>query len=279
MTGKLEVTLLISNITACILPYSSGWRTLPYHLCGQILTGENRAEFKDGRIITFSAGSAFFIPAGLRHILWKSSELLCRTSWAHFLVSDGVIDPLEWLDIPRRITGPAAEKIGTVCAALCLPWDPNCMPLLAHQARTQQQLFDLVATLAALGIEHQPITAPAELIRLHPVLLRLYTDPAASLDVAAMAEIVNLSPSRFHQVFKICLGMAPHQYQQHIRLIKASHLLVNTKLPIQEIAQRVGYLDPFHFSRLFKAATGKNPRQFRQTSGGLSPSLLPETHR
>ena len=45
-------------------------------------------------------------------------------------------------------------------------------------------------------------------------------------------------------------------------------LLADSSLTVREIAVRVGYPDPFHFSRSFKNAVGVSPAQFREQSRG-----------
>jgi len=43
-----------------------------------------------------------------------------------------------------------------------------------------------------------------------------------------------------------------------------SHLLLNSSLQIQEIADAVGYEDVQHFSRFFKRSTGMTPKAYRR---------------
>ena len=45
---------------------------------------------------------------------------------------------------------------------------------------------------------------------------------------------------------------------------QARKLLRDSRLSIGEIAARVGYPDPFHFSKTFKNSEGVSPSQFRQ---------------
>ena len=42
-------------------------------------------------------------------------------------------------------------------------------------------------------------------------------------------------------------------------------LLVHTNLSICEIAQKIGFDDPYYFSRLFKKEMGLSPAHYRKT--------------
>lgn len=62
-------------------------------------------------------------------------------------------------------------------------------------------------------------------------------------------------------------NIRPIQYLISCRLSISCDLLVDTSLPIQEIAHRVGYEDALFFSRLFKRHMGCSPKQFRAVYG------------
>ena len=62
-------------------------------------------------------------------------------------------------------------------------------------------------------------------------------------------------------------GTSPSRYLTDLRMQKAKKLLLDSQLSIKEIAARVGYPDPFHFSKSFKNAVGMSPAQFRDQRG------------
>ena len=63
-------------------------------------------------------------------------------------------------------------------------------------------------------------------------------------------------------------GTSPMRYLTDLRMSRARKLLADSSLTVREIAVRVGYPDPFHFSRSFKNAVGVSPAQFREQSRG-----------
>ena len=78
------------------------------------------------------------------------------------------------------------------------------------------------------------------------------------------ARLVNLSPSRLHQVFKEELGLPPAKYLRRLRMEQARELLESSYLSVKEVMARVGVLDESHFVRDFKKAYGLTPAKYRE---------------
>ena len=83
------------------------------------------------------------------------------------------------------------------------------------------------------------------------------------LTLAAMAQVVSLSPGHFAHAFREATGVAPHRYVLELRVARAKALLRDSDLPITEVADRVGCSSHSHFSVLFHRVAGLTPRQFR----------------
>ena len=86
---------------------------------------------------------------------------------------------------------------------------------------------------------------------------------AESLSVSELARMENLSPSRYHVLFKQCAGMPPSEYIIELRLRHAAELLASTDMSVGQISALVGYDDQHFFSRIFKKHFGRSPSQFR----------------
>ncbi|MFD0960757.1 AraC family transcriptional regulator [Paenibacillus chungangensis] len=63
-------------------------------------------------------------------------------------------------------------------------------------------------------------------------------------------------------------GLSPLQYLQWIRVERAKQLLSHSQLPLQEIAEQVGYDDYNYFIRVFRKLTGQSPGAYRDSTLG-----------
>ncbi len=86
----------------------------------------------------------------------------------------------------------------------------------------------------------------------------------AALDVPRLAAKVGLSERTFHRRFVAAIGETPAQYIETVRL-DAARILLAQKLPLKEIARRVGLVPVARFTRVFQRRFGVTPRLFRET--------------
>jgi transcriptional regulator GlxA family with amidase domain len=51
---------------------------------------------------------------------------------------------------------------------------------------------------------------------------------------------------------------------RRLRVAEARRLLADLDLPVKEVGRRVGFEDPYHFSRVFRAIDGLSPSAHRE---------------
>lgn len=83
--------------------------------------------------------------------------------------------------------------------------------------------------------------------------------PDSNLSVEFLANEVGLSAAHFARAFKETMGLAPHQYLLHLRLERARRMLDVEDAVLSDVAQRAGFADQAHFTRLFKREYGVTP--------------------
>ena len=84
-----------------------------------------------------------------------------------------------------------------------------------------------------------------------------------SISVARLAALAGLSRCHFARAFKQSEGVTPRHFIFACRVRRAQELLVNTDLPLSQIALAAGFSDQSHCSRRFHELVGITPRKYR----------------
>jgi AraC-like DNA-binding protein len=93
-----------------------------------------------------------------------------------------------------------------------------------------------------------------------PIVTFMMNHLEENLSVTQAAKILSQSRSSFSHKFKQLTGKSFKQFQIDLKLDKADELFKsNPELNINEISLRLGFDDPFYFSRLYKKYRGKSP--------------------
>ncbi len=82
--------------------------------------------------------------------------------------------------------------------------------------------------------------------------------------VREYAEALHLHPRYLSQTIKSLTGDTPKSLIQDRLGLEAKRYLLHTELSIKEIAYRLGYEEPLHFSGFFKKQVGHSPSEFRE---------------
>ena len=110
--------------------------------------------------------------------------------------------------------------------------------------------------------EDSPAPAPTLEQQIETVVNQLLDE--GTLDVAAVARRMGMSPYRLRQRVQDATGQKPQNLIQSIRLRRACHLLdTQRQLTIAEVGVLCGYADTPNFNRAFKRAMGVTPTQWQ----------------
>ncbi|MEX2594338.1 MAG: AraC family transcriptional regulator [Anditalea sp.] len=94
-----------------------------------------------------------------------------------------------------------------------------------------------------------------------------------NFSVAQLADLVNLSESRFKPWFKQQTGLPPLEYVTRKKIYYAKTLLKEEDYPIIDVAYKLGFSSPQYFSKVFKKYTGRKPLEYRRERK-LTPNIL-----
>ncbi|MBT2720513.1 helix-turn-helix domain-containing protein [Bacillus sp. ISL-46] len=81
-----------------------------------------------------------------------------------------------------------------------------------------------------------------------------------------IANYVYLNPDYLTRLFKKQTGLSISDYLQQKRIEYAKKLLIETNLPVSEVALSAGYSNFSYFSTIFKKSTQLNPMEYRKKS-------------
>ena len=94
-------------------------------------------------------------------------------------------------------------------------------------------------------------------------------------NVERMAFEIGMSRPVLYRKLKALTGLKAVDFIRDFRLKKAAMFLAQHKLPVSEVAYKVGFNDPKYFSKLFKNRFGMSPSEFMDD--GLSMEFLDDS--
>ena len=86
------------------------------------------------------------------------------------------------------------------------------------------------------------------------------------LSIRELARQSGIGQRRLEQRMRADLGASPQSVYRRLRLIQARKLILESDMPVSEVALRCGYQDASAMTRAFKMEFSTTPRQLRQAS-------------
>ncbi|HER2177857.1 TPA: helix-turn-helix transcriptional regulator, partial [Streptococcus pyogenes] len=90
-----------------------------------------------------------------------------------------------------------------------------------------------------------------------------------------IADMLHLNSSYFSVLFKEQIGINFSEFLTRTRIQRAKEMLVQTALPISEIAEQVGYQTDKYFIKVFKSLEGLSPSKYRHSITVRKETELP----
>lgn len=141
---------------------------------------------------------------------------------------------------------------------------------LEREIKLQDFSFTVVTRFAESRTPHQSFRQKHHNIQRTCEYLRAHCHENVSL--GTLAAIAGVSVFHFSRLFAAQVGLPPHGFQNHLRLVQAKKLLRDGE-SISNVALNTGFADQSHFSRHFKRLFGVTPGQYRQSSKIVQDSL------
>jgi len=203
---------------------------------------------------------------------------------SHLLASAGLLDgyrcTVHWEYIPgMRESFPQVEvsralyvvdRNRITCAGGSAPLD-LMLHLIArsHGRELASSIAEEMVCERMRDPQHQqPIPMQQRLATSHPKLLEAVSLMEANLeepiDPDDLARYVGLSRRQLERLSREYLGCPPTRYYLELRLARARRLLVQTAMPIQDVAVACGFISAPHFSKCYRDFFGVSPSTDRR---------------
>lgn len=260
LVAAMQPRWLVGDVTLISNGHSTKWRIVYGTAVAFISGGVVEVRFPDGQTQRVGPEEVLCMPDGVLHRIDLVTPQAVST-WCHLeLALPNAVDLTLLLQPPLVFRGPAALEICHIVRDLAgLRKVQGFQDVLTRQVllwNLAQQLLHDRASPASSRLDH--------INRLRPAMDQMKANLHRELPVAMLAQRIDLSVSQFYACFKAALGCSPITWMRRQRMAVAQRLLLITSEPIQRIAARCGYSDPYHFSRLFRRYTGRSPSHWRK---------------
>jgi AraC-like DNA-binding protein len=223
-----------------------------------------------GRVFPVSPGELAWINGHHPHAHWADRERPWELLWAR--VDGRSVDQIAAaLEVHRApvFRPPDVPRLATILRSVLrlMRSRPGALEALLHAEITRllAALFEARLVEEARCLNRGP-AVPARIQKAVDDLSLYYY---RKWHVPELARDAGMSVPNFFRCFRRATGLTPIDYLRRERINQAKRRLVESADFIKEIAEQVGYLDQFYFSRDFKQHTRQSPTEFRRRDFGF----------
>ncbi|ANB56702.1 helix-turn-helix domain protein [Anoxybacillus sp. B7M1] len=251
-------------------PHSSGnrvrkvARTLQHHAFlffdkgkGNFTIGKKRYAIQEGRL--------FYVAPHVFHSLEldPKTPFCCLT--VHFSYASVHFNDLQWeikqetdiLPLPSVQEVKDNYQVGDLFKKLVDSWNAK-LPGYEFLAKTLlQQLL-----IALYQNNKRKDRNDSVALKVEKMIQYMHQNVTRKITLAELSEMTQLSPSYLSRMFKDITGYSVIGFFNKIKMDKAKELMMEGNKKVKEVAQALGFVDEFYFSRLFKRMEGISPSEF-----------------
>lgn len=249
MTKQSSIRVNIANDRLEAKPFETwGPRTIPDTELIFVHAGLFSVE-TDGQTLQAGKNGLLSIPPRTKHI-FKNLEASGIVSCIHCDLPEGA-SSIQFV----QCSDPEIPEAFRRCATAFIHPAPHRDELLSTILR------ELLLRLRATG-SLRDSNPPSERVQAMVAYIREHLNEPVSRSV--LAERFHVSPQHINHLFKTELGTSPTALLHLERSKQAFLLIQNERLGVAEAAERTGFCDAYHLSKVFKKVYGFPPGRIRR---------------
>lgn len=209
-------------------------------------------------------GSLFFLPPGIPHEYrpdgseWSTSWFVFRgASLSSIMANLGLtrefvvegINTTSFEKLHKRLTDLAADN-------------------LHNSSKCSLLIYDFIL-MAKEAIESQTSTDNTGNIIIDESVKYIHENLHLDISLNDLSKAVGISPQYIGKLFKKKLNITPVSYISRAKISQAKIMLLDSTVPISEIASSLGYSSPTYFGIVFKKLEGFSPSEYRRNNGSV----------
>lgn len=214
-------------------------------------------------------GDAFCIPPATGHRYFADPADPWSILWVHFKGNDCSMFPLEPPRVVRLNSSLATERLMFLFELLFRVLDSNYT--LGNFIYISQVLA-LILGEVYFREKHSSTTEPNRQVT--QIVRYMSSHLKDNLTLDDLADRFSLSKSYISQIFQKYTSHSPIDFYIRLRMTEACKQLRLSEARVYEVAESLGYQDPYYFSRIFKKVIGMSPREYQTHGSSITPKEL-----
>jgi len=227
--------------------------------------------------LTLRPGSLLLVRPGMRDEFAWDPDRPSVHGYAHFSLADPT-DAERWPPDDWPLVQPLASPGLLESWLSYLIWLGE-EPAPHWRGRAEDVLSALLRAFVwgPMPARPGPVEPPALAAALDHVREQ-WTREVRPIPVEELAAAARVSKAHLSRLFSREFGVSPAAALELVRLERGQALLLRSNLSITDVARSIGFADPLHFSRRFRAVYGLSPRAYRSAGGGGPAPDQPAIH-
>lgn len=227
-----------------------------------VLEDGRREHFSDGSVHRIEAPEAITFPPGNEHFSYSPAGVPFRRVVVYATEEAVLYDHVrEAVAADVRVFRPSATGLGAVRAII----DQMLHIQEELGERSQDELSLLLTQLLLLMLRQEEVNAAtaAGETRVAKVIRHLHAHYTERVDLTELAGLFYVSRHHLSREFRRHTGTTIISYVNELRVDQARRRLIETELPVAQIATEVGFTTITHFNRMFHSRMSATPLQVR----------------